>query len=71
MASPLVLKIRTRTVKFKITTDASGSTVGAVLEHGEKREIRPVAYLSQKINSSQLNWSIRDKELYASIVATN
>ena len=69
LASAPVLRIPTRTGKFKVTTDASGSAVGAVLEQEENGEIRPVAYLSQKLNGSQLNWSIRDKELYAIIVA--
>ncbi|TIB07156.1 hypothetical protein E3P90_04139 [Wallemia ichthyophaga] len=69
LASAPVLKIPTRTGKFKVTTDASGSAVGAVLEQEENGETRPVAYLSQKLNGSQLNWSIRDKELYAIIVA--
>ncbi|TIB06886.1 hypothetical protein E3P89_04152 [Wallemia ichthyophaga] len=69
LASAPVLKIPTRTGRFIVTTDASGSAVGAVLEQEEDGETRPVAYLSQKLNGSQLNWSIRDKELYAIIVA--
>ncbi|TIA77385.1 hypothetical protein E3P98_04154 [Wallemia ichthyophaga] len=44
---------------------SSRRRIGARRERGK----RPVAYLSQKLNGSQLHWSIRDKELFAIIVA--
>ena len=64
-----VLKLPTRYERFQVITDASNQAIGAVLEQREGKDARPIAYLSQKLQGSQINWSIRDKELYAIVTA--
>lgn len=57
--------------KVRVTTDASKEAVGAVLElvNESGEVIGPVAYLSKALINYQLNWPVREKELYAIIHA--
>ena len=64
-----VLKLPTRYERFQVITDASNQAIGAVLEQREGKDARPIAYLSQNLQGSQINWSMRDKELYAIVTA--
>jgi len=59
-------------VQFVLHTDASGLTVAAALGQCDKdgRE-HPIAFASQKLSGSQLNWAIIKKEAYAIIWALN
>lgn len=53
-----------------VTTDASHDAVGAILElHQNGKLVGVVAYLSHLLHSHELNWPIREKELYAVIFA--
>lgn len=50
---------------LQLKCDASGTTVGGVLEQIIEGEAKPIAFHSEKLKGSQLNWSVYDKELYA------
>ena len=50
---------------FEVTTDASNIAIGAVLTQYQ----HPVAYMSQKLNEHQKNYTTQDKELLAVIRA--
>ena len=55
----------------RVTTDASGYAVGAVLELLGKngKPVGVVAYMSKVLVNYQLNWPTRDKEFYAIVCA--
>ena len=65
------LKLIDFTKPFWIFTDASGYAVGACLGQldSDTGIIRPVAFFSRKLTSSQLNWTPREKECYAIVMA--
>ena len=52
-----------------IWTDSSEYAVGAILFQQSDSLWYPIAYLSNRLNQSQLHWIITEKELYAIIVA--
>jgi hypothetical protein len=56
---------------FLMDTDASEFAIGAVLIQEDPKTglTHPVAYFSKKLNPSQRNYSVYDKELYAIVVA--
>ena len=81
MCDSLVLNRMDPDKPFVLRTDASGFAVGAVLEQltQEKREptlddvlegrTEPVGFMSRKLTGSQKNWTPREQETYAIILA--
>jgi hypothetical protein len=54
---------------FIIRADASEIAVGAQLCQVLDGELRTVALFSRKLTSSQLNWAVKEKEMYAVVAA--
>ena len=59
---------------FVLRADASDRAIGAVLEQTREGTLNPhgrvpVAFFSRKLSKHQLNWSPREKEIYAVVEA--
>ena len=54
---------------FIIRADASEFAVGAQLCQELDGKIRTVALFSRKLTSSQMNWAVKEKEMYAVVAA--
>lgn len=58
------------TKHFYIQCDASTSGVGSLLfQVDEEKNERPIAFMSQKLNSAQRNYSVTELECYAAILS--
>lgn len=56
--------------EFTVTTDVSDYAVGAVLQQAsDTGDMHPVAFFSQKLKGSELNWTTTDKEALAQVLA--
>lgn len=51
--------------KLALVTDASDTTIGAVLQQHVEKEWQPLAFFSRKLNSAQRKYSPYDRELLA------
>ena len=54
---------------FVLRTDASDTAIGAQLMQELDGKLRTVALYSRKLTGSQLNWAVKEKEMYAVIAA--
>ncbi|XP_048515544.1 uncharacterized protein LOC125502056 [Athalia rosae] len=54
---------------FIVTTDASGTAVGAVLSQGQIGQDLPIAYTSRLLNKAEQNYSTTEKVLLAMVYA--
>ncbi|GJP44938.1 hypothetical protein CLOM_g4336 [Closterium sp. NIES-68] len=54
---------------FKLITDASELTVGAVLLQDFGEGLQPIAYKSRKLNPIERHYPVHDKELLAIVHA--
>ena len=69
LTGDLVLRIPNPDIPFKIQTDASKIGIGAVLMQTHQNGDLPIAYLSKKFTSTQMNWPATEQECYAIIFA--
>ena len=54
---------------FVLRTEASDTAIGAQLMQELDGNLRTVALYSRKLTGSQLNWAVKEKEMYAVIAA--
>jgi hypothetical protein len=54
---------------FILETDASKYAIGAVLKQEQNGELVPVAFFSRKLSKTQRNWTPREQETYAIVMA--
>lgn len=54
---------------FVVTTDASGTAIGAILSQGPIGKDRPISYASRVLNDAEKNYSTIEKELLAIVYA--
>ncbi|GJP40024.1 hypothetical protein CLOM_g24318 [Closterium sp. NIES-68] len=69
LTTPLVLRIADPHRPFELITDASDLAVGAVLLQDFGEGLQPIAYESQKLNPTEQNDHVHDKELLAIVHA--
>lgn len=70
LTSPPVLLPFDPSCDLVLTTDASSNCIGAVLElHSAGKCLGAVAYMSHLLHDNEIQWPIREKELFAVIFA--
>ncbi len=69
LTNDLILRIPDENFPFKIQTDASKVGIGAVLMQTHSNGDLPIAYLSKKFTTTQMNWPATEQECYAIIYA--
>ena len=52
---------------FQVDCDGSGTPIGSIL----RKEGRPIAYFSEKLNDAKRKYSIYDQEFYAIVQVLN
>lgn len=65
LCNPPVLRYPNFSLKFNITTDASGYAIGGVLSQGEIGQDQPIAYASRVLRGPELKYEVYEKEALA------
>lgn len=55
--------------RFYINADASNFAIGAVISQRRDNKLRPVMFISRKLNSAEINYTVTEKECLAIIWA--
>ncbi|GJP30583.1 hypothetical protein CLOM_g4110, partial [Closterium sp. NIES-68] len=71
LTSPPVLRIFDSDRPYEVITDASDIAIGAVLLHDFGEGLQPVAYESRKLQGTEKNYTVHDKEFLAIFYAFN
>lgn len=70
LTTPPTLTLPDPNKDYVLRTDASATTIGAVLlQPNNNGQLQPVAYASHKLNSAQQNYHTTERELYALVWA--
>ena len=69
LTSDPILALPNMNLPFEIETDASGYGVGGVLTQERLSKPMPVSYFSRRLNKSERNYSVSERELYAIVLA--
>ena len=54
---------------FVCTTDASGYAIGATLSQDQGSGLKPIAYLSKKMNEHEMNYPVHEQELLSIVIS--
>jgi transposase InsO family protein len=68
MSAP-ILRCADSSIPFQVQADASETGLGAILQQKDKNGIRPVAYMSRKLNAAEQNYPPHERELLAVVDA--
>jgi len=65
LANATLLAFPNPSAQFAVQTDASGSAIGAVLQHRQGQGWRSLSFFSRRLTLAQCNYSAYDRELLA------
>ena len=69
-SSAPILRHYNPALQSRVETDASGFAIAAILSQlFEDGQWHPIAFVSKKLQGSELNWEVYDQELYAIVYA--
>jgi RNase H-like domain found in reverse transcriptase len=68
MSAP-ILRCADSSLPFQVQADASETGLRAILQQKDENGIRPVAYMSRKLNSAEQNYPPHERELLAVVDA--
>ena len=69
LQSTPILMLPDPNLPFVINCDASGYAVGAVLQQDQGDGLKPIAYMSRKMNAAETRYPVHEQELLAIITA--
>ena len=63
LATTPILLLPDFELPFVITTDAGEAAVGAIMKQNQGRGLHPIAFTSRKLNSTEMRYSVYEREL--------